>query len=236
MADKFDEFLEEVESDIRQEKLEKLWKEYGKIIITAVVGALSLSGGYMVWKNHQDQQNKVLSEKFVGAQDLMAEGKMEEAIGVMKSLTSGSHKRYAVLARFSEAALKLKQNPEESQDLYHRLAHDRSVDQDLRDLALIFYLNLRMGRLTPGNEPPEIEECLKSLDPLTDEKNPWYCLALELKGILTFKKNDFATSSEVFLKLAQDPKTPEGMRTRAQLMTQTLASHVVNQPSSSSIK
>lgn len=229
MADKFDEFLEEVESDIRQEKLEKLWNRYGKVIISVVVGSMILSGGYMLWQNHKDKESKVLSEKFVGAQDLIAEGKISEAIGVMQSISTSSHKRYAILATFSEAMLKKQQNYKESQAIYQSIIDNKAVDSDLRSLALILLTSLKIEHLSADNEAVEIETFLKDLEPLTQEQSPWRYVALELKGILAFKKKDFTLATDIFLKLAQDTQVPESMRTRSQLMTQTLASQATGE-------
>lgn len=224
MADKFDEFLEEVEGDIRQERLEKIWKQYGKQIITIVVGALALSSGYMVWQNHQHKQSQLLSEKFVGAQNLIVQGKTSEALGVMQDLSKASHKQYAVLAKFYEAYLVGQKDYKAAEEVYKAINNDRAVEKPLRDLALIFSISLALDHLTPETQGPILEEALKNLEPLAQSDQPWRYLASELIGVAAFKKNDISKATEVFLKLAQDPEVPEAMRGRVQLMTQTLAS------------
>lgn len=223
MADKFDEFLEEVESDIRQEKLEKLWHRYGKLIIGLAVGSLALSGGYMVWQNHQNKQSQFISEKFIGAQSLIAQGKIPEALGVVKDLSNSSHKTYSSLSKFYEAHLISKKDYKSALELYRNIANNSSVEKDLRDLAQIFSITLEIDHLKDENQAEEIDVILKNLDPLSAPEQPWRFLALELIGILSYKKNDIAKATEVFLQLAQDPQVPDGMRSRAQLMTQTLA-------------
>lgn len=223
MAEKFDEFLEEVESDIRQEKIERLWHQYGKLIIGAVVGCLALSGGYMLWQNNQYKQNQLMSEKFVGAQALIAQGKIEEALGVIKDLTKNSHKNYAVLSKFYEAHLVNQKNYKEALDLYHKIIDDTSIESDLRELAQILAITLEINHLNGDNQQEAIDTIIKKLEPLTAQDKSWRYLALELTGILSFKKNDFSKATDIFLQLAQDPQVPEGMQSRVQLMTQTLA-------------
>ena len=49
MAEKFDEFLEEVEKDIRQEKFLKLWKQYGKQVIGVFSAIIVIIIGYNLW-------------------------------------------------------------------------------------------------------------------------------------------------------------------------------------------
>ncbi|MBY0281787.1 MAG: tetratricopeptide repeat protein [Alphaproteobacteria bacterium] len=230
MADKFDEFLEEVEQDIRHERIEKLWKQYGKTIIIAVVGVLALTGGFMAWKNHQHKEYLVLSEQFVGAQNLLAQGKTTEAIGVMQALSKGSHHGYAILARFLEAALLSKegsgQDVKGAQAIYDAIEKDRNAEQHFRDLATFFRVNLEIDRLSNTPDAAVIKNLIDALEPLTKPDNPWHSLAKELKGLLLYKQNKTAEASEIFISLIQDAKSPTELRMRAQLMSQVLVGYL----------
>ncbi len=230
MADKFDEFLEEVENDIRQEKFQKLWEQYGKTIVAVVIGVFVLTGGYMAWQNHQQKQNQLYSEQFIGAEDLISQGKIAEAIGVMQSLSKVSHKSYAILAKFAEASLYAQEGPNEnftaSKEIYQFIAQDTKVDKSLRDLATFFLINMKVDETEDFGDQKTLNEFLSDLEPLTHADNPWHNLANELKGFILFKQNDLVNASEVFVALAQDPKTPDNMRMRAQLMSQTIAAQM----------
>lgn len=230
MADKFDEFLEEVEQDIRHEKLEKLWKQYGKTLVSAVIGILAVTAGFMAWKNHQHKQYLILSEQFVGAQNLVAQGKIPEAVGVMQALSKASHAGYAVLAKFSEAAVLSKEGAQQdvkrAQEIYTSVEQDRSVDKNLRDLATFFIVNLEVDRLPNAADTAAIKKLMEKLEPLTEERNPWRSLAKELKGLLLYKQNKMPEASEIFISLVQDAKSPTELRMRAQLMQQVLVAHL----------
>ena len=230
MADKFDEFLEEVEQDIRHERLEKLWKEYGKTLMIAVVGVLVLTIGFMAWKNHQHKQYLILSEQFVGAQNLIAQGKIPEAIGVMQSLSKGSHHGYAVLARFLEAGLLSKEGAQQdikhAQEIYTSIAQDKNADKHLQDLATFFTVKLEIDRLPSVPDEAVVKKLLETLDPLTQSDNPWHSIAKELKGLLLYKQNKIPEASEIFISLIQDAKSPSELRMRAQLMSQILVGHL----------
>ena len=230
MADKFDEFLEEVEQDIRHERLEKLWKEYGKTLVIAVVGVLALTAGFMAWKNHRHNQHVIFSEQFVGAQNLIAQGKTSEAIGVMQSLSKGSHHGYAVLAKFLEASLLVKEGPQQdlksAQDVYVSIEKDKSADKHLRDLATFFKVSLEIDRLPSAPDEASIKKLIETLEPLTHQDNPWHSIAKELKGLLLYKQNKMTEASEIFISLIQDEKSPAELRMRAQLMSQVLVGHL----------
>ncbi|NBT85470.1 MAG: hypothetical protein EBT45_03060 [Alphaproteobacteria bacterium] len=230
MADKFDEFLEEVEQDIRHERLEKLWKEYGKTLIIAVVGVVALTAGFMAWKNHQHKQYLVLSEQFVGAQNFIAQGKIPEAVGVLQSLSKESHHGYAILAKFLEASLLTQEGAQHdikrAQEIYASIAQDKNADKHLQDLATFFNVNLEIDRLPSVPDEAAIKKLLEILEPITQQDNPWHSIAKELKGLLLYKQNKMAEASEIFISLIQDAKSPAELRMRAQLMSQVLVEHL----------
>lgn len=230
MAEKFDEFLEEVENDIRQERLQKLWQQYGKIIIGVFVGVLAIVGLYMMWQNHQGKQREELAEKFIGAQELVAQGKMTEAMGVMQVIAESSHKNYAVLAKFSKASLLLEDGKEKDAkaavEIYKSVANDSTVEKNLQDFSKVLWVNAEMDAFASTATEADMKRLIEMLDPLTIKENPWHFLAIEFKGLLLYRLNDNSAAVENFMALAQDAKTPEHMRLRVQLMLQTLGSEL----------
>ena len=233
MADKFDEFLEEVEQDIRQERFQKIWNKHGKTIIAIVVAILALTAGLMVWNNHQYKQSIVFSEKLVGAQNLIAQNKIPEALGVLGSLSKESHTGYSVLAQFSRASIFAKDGPQQSiktaKEIYESISKDHGTNKYLRDLATFFLVNLEIDQMTETPDEADIKKNLDRLDTLTDAENPWHTVAKELKGLLLYKQNKFTEASEIFITLVQDPKSPNELRMRAQLMSQVLSSQLSSQ-------
>ena len=65
MADQFDEFVQEVENDIRQEKLRDLWDKYGKIASSVIGGVLTIGVGITLWQNHQTDVSLKLSDTLI---------------------------------------------------------------------------------------------------------------------------------------------------------------------------
>ncbi|MCX7337736.1 MAG: tetratricopeptide repeat protein [Alphaproteobacteria bacterium] len=230
MAEKFDEFLEEIEGDIRQEKLQKLWKDYGKIVIGVAIAVLAFANGYMIWQNHKVKQNELISEHFVGAQQLLEDGKLNEAVGVMDALSKRSHKGYAFLAQFVSAAALAKdgtaENIAKAKETYRLIANDKSIDRIFCDLASIFWVNLESDTIK-STQKGELKQCLDILEPLLHKDNPWRCLAMETKSLLLYKNGQISEAVDLFTALAQDPKASEQMRERARLMSQSLAGQVV---------
>jgi hypothetical protein len=231
--DKFDEFLEEVEQDIRQEKYLQLWNKYGRIITGAVAGLLILTAGFNVYSHYETKKRLEAAQKFVDVQQLMVQGQTDQALGVLAAMGTESTKTYPILADFVRAAMLAKRgSPEEldkARDIYQTIASNRKAEQNWQELAKILQVHLEIER---GQK--EAAELIAQLAPLTKEGAPWRALALESTALLHYKTGDKAKASEIFVQLAQDKDIAEGIMVRAQLMSQILASEDFSQEASSS--
>lgn len=221
--DKFDEFLEEVEQDIRHEKYFKLWQKYGRYFTSALVGVLVIAAGINVYHHYEMKQRLEAAQKFADVEQLVAKGQVEQALSVLASMGDESTKTYPVLASFSRAALLKNQggaeNLTKASEIYQSLSQSHKGDASWRDLAKILHVYVEMERGQVA-----ISDLITQLEPLAGENAPWQALALETQAMLHYKSGEKAKASEIFVKLAQDKNTSEGIMIRAQLMSQILAS------------
>lgn len=223
MAEKFDEFLEEVEKDIRQEKFLKLWKQYGKQVIGVFGAIIIFIIGYNLWGQYQHNKQIQLAEKLITAQEFIANGENDKAQTILTNLSQSSSSTYEFLGLFQKAGLFLQQNSKEkSADaiaLYNQLSANTKIEPMWRDLAKLLAIMASMDL-----SDVKIEELLKQLEPLTNDKNPWRFIAKEMQGVLLYRKGDSAKSMELFIRLVQDSQTPAGVSMRARLMVQIVSS------------
>jgi hypothetical protein len=226
MADQFDEFMEEVQTDIRHEQFMTLWKKYGKLAMVGVGAVVACVALWSMWSSYQLKQQLLVSQQYVMAQDLIANGKPEEALRQMALVSDTNHKVYALLAQFSKAAL-LTEGPTKdlakAQEIYESIAKG-SADPMYKDLALLQLVRVRMDALPESATQAQYEELLKVLENLTMNESSWRHFAMELKAVLLYKLNKITEATHVFVDLAQDTKTPESMRMRVRLMAQNLTS------------
>ena len=227
MADQFDEFLNEVEQDIRQERFEKLWQKYGKLALYVFGGCIALAAVYTMWSNNQEAKRVQISEAYIRTQSLIDSGKTDEAIHALQAIIAeGKDKAYGTLSQFALAGIRAAEGP--YQDLpkaiefYKGLEGNTSIEPYQRQFAGIRAITLEASLEENKNNPDALKGLLAKLEPLSDEKSPWRLLALEAQGIIITQLND-PKASEVFVKIAQDPNCPKGMRARAQLMARSQA-------------
>lgn len=225
--DKFDEFLEEVENDIRQEKYMQLWQKYGKLASGSVTAAIIVVATYSLWSTYQEKQQLKNSDYYTTAQQYIAQGKISQALSTLKAIEPGgtlssSHaKTYPHLARFTQAALL--QEPGEQQNidqaiaLYTSLSQDKTLDPRWQAIATLQSVRLRFQQT-----PEQSTELLAQIEPLTQDAHPFQALALEQKALMLQQIGKTAEAREIFVKLIQMKEAPEGVSMRAQIMLQQM--------------
>ena len=223
MAEKFDEFLEEVEKDIRQEKLLVLWRRYGKQVIGGVVAIIILIVGYNLWGYYEQNKRIQMAEKLIAAQELIAQGEVGKAQSILNSLSLESHSTYQPLGLFQKAGLLLQEGSSaksaEAIAIYNQLSANTKIDPLWRDLATLLAIMVSID--LPNMK---VDALLGQLNTLINDKNPWRYFAREMQGMLLYRKGDYAKSTELFARLVQDNQTPPGISMRARLMVQIVSS------------
>lgn len=231
MSNNFEQFINEVESDLRQEKFEALWKKYGKTITIGCVTVVALSGAFNWWQHYQTKQRDIVSGQFLAAQDLLFNKNLGDALAALENIAKSSHRTYSTLAKLNIATILRQptghQNLERAAKIYQEIMEDGKTDHLLRELATIYFVGIRMDTLKEDSSE-EFEKLLKLLSKCENNGDPYRHLALELHGMIELRKNDFAKAAEVFTKIAQDEKTPKDLRLRAQMVTQNIASKLTN--------
>jgi hypothetical protein len=225
MSNNFENLMQEVESDIRQEKFEKLWKEYGKTIVGAFVVIVGLSAAYNIWQHNQAKQTNIVSQQFSNAQTLMFSQNYTDALPAMENIANSSHKTYAVLAKFNVASI-LRQTSElkdlaKAESIYQEIMNNHSVNAAMRDLATVLYVGLKLDNAKNNDG---FNQYLTILEPITTKESAYKFLALENKGLIQFKLKDYKAASDAFLAIVQSEKSPKDVKLRAQMMTQHIAS------------
>lgn len=203
-----EEFIREVDDELRREQALTIWKRYGRWIIGLVVGGLALFAGYLWWQNDRETKRGVEGEKLSGALDDLAAGKNDTAKAQLDKLVGAQSSGVAVSAKLADAALALSKGDSKSATAtYAAIAADSKLDQPYRDLALVRQTAAEFDTIKP-------EDVVTRLKPLAAPGNAWFGSAGEMVGIAYLKmgKNDLAAA--MFAAVAKDKGVPESIRER----------------------
>lgn len=203
------DIFQEVDEALRRERVEKLWRRHGKLIIAVAAAAIIGTAGYVGWQKYRANQAAELSDRYAAALAAAdpASGDpaaAETAFAELSAAGSG----YGSLAQLQAAGLKAETDPAAAAALYDKLAADTSAPDELRDLARL----LKVMQLVDSGDPAALEA---ELAPLGAEENPWRFSARELGAVLALKAGDRTRATEILTGLADDVAAPPALRARA---------------------
>jgi hypothetical protein len=207
-----DQIFREVDEELRKERFEQLWKDYGTYAAAAALAVVLSVGG---WKAYEYQQAKRTAEagaKFNAALLLLESKKTEEGEKALRGLTSSGPASYQTLARMRVAAIEQADGRGEAAvKAYDTIAADSRADTLLRGLASIKAAMLRI-------DSADWTEMQNRLTPFKDVKNPWHASAKELLGLAAWKAGKLPEAEAEYQAIVADPKAPQGVRQRAEVM------------------
>lgn len=211
-----EEFIREVDDELRRDQALTIWKRYGRWMITAVIGGLALFGAYLWWQNDRETKQGVEAEQLSAAIDDLSAGNADKSKSEFDRLAASQTKGVAVAAKLTSAAILLdKGDTVAAAAAFGAVAADASVDQTYRDLALIRQTAAEFDTMKP-------EAVVARLKPLAIQGNPWFGSAGEMVGLsyLRMGKNDLAAA--MFGALVKDEAVPETIRERVAQLGGTL--------------
>jgi hypothetical protein len=217
MAHQDDGFLREVEEELRRERLEKIWRQYGTYILAAAAVIIFGVLGYKYFENRRITAAETTGQRYEDALALAGEGKEGSAAKEFEKLAADGTGGYPSLARLQLAGALLKDGKKaEALDAYEALANDAHADEMLRSYATLQAAALRLGAA-------DFTEMQNRLNPLMGDESPWRYSARELMGLAAFKAGKTEEARTLLTPLLVDQKTPQSISERAQIVLAEIA-------------
>ena len=203
MADIF----QEIDEDLRRDRVAKLWARYGKYAIGAAVLIVVATAAVVAYQNWRQQQYQALGLKYAETVFSVRDGDNAKAITGFEALAAEDKTSYGLLARLQAEALKAKgADKEGGLAALSAIAADGSVEPVYRDLATV------LGGLY-GVDEAKPDETIARMKPLAD--GPWHFTALEVTALAQLKAGDKAGALKTYQGLADDLTAPASLRSRA---------------------
>ena len=212
-----DSFIREVEEELRSDKLNTFWSKYKILIIGGAAAIVLGTAGKQGWDYWQNRVSAASGDRFIEAVNLSNDGKHDEAIASLESLTADGSGQYPALAKIRLAAEYAKNgDPTKAVEAFDTIADDAAFDESLRNVA-----RLRSGLLLVDHG--SYEEVSQRLLSLADTGKSFRHSAREGLGLAAWKAKDYKQALIWFEAITEDIQAPSGVRERARIMMQLLA-------------
>lgn len=214
----------EVDEEVRNEQLQKLWEKYGIYVISACIGVIVAVGGIKGWHAYQQSVAETAGDNYIRAISLLEKEDEVEAQKILSGLAEDGPTGYAALANFQIAAvLAGKGDTEAAIKAYDKISADAGLDDMLRNLARV-----RAGLLAV--ETASLDEVEKRLGGLNTRDNPWRNAVREIIALAAYKAGDATKADRLYTEIVGDLTAPQGLRERAQVMLSLLQPQVQTEP------
>lgn len=212
-----DSFLTEIESDLRDEQIQKFWKIYKNWFYGSLVFLVLSVAGYQAWQGVRQERFEEQSVVYDSAKSDAIGGDSESALRKL-SLVSKKGGNYGALADLQRAALLLDQGRKpEALEIYRLLLEKNNISRAFKDLSALL---LAMNGI--GVEETDYLESL--INPLMDPGNAFSYNAMEIKSLIALKSGELVEASEIVRGLINDSGTPQTVRGRAQELLEVFES------------
>jgi hypothetical protein len=209
-----EDFIREVDEDLKEEKRIVFWKKILPYVMSISLGIILFISGFVFWKNYTEKLSQQLGDDFSAAVQLASEEDIDAAIIALNRIVDEGSDGYVTLAKMKKASL-LIENGDVSEGLkiYSDLEKN-AVDQSFRDIATILYVLNSMDIDDPVTLLMKIENL--------EASKIWKSSALEMKGFLFLKMKQKDKAKEIFSSILELPSSPSSLATRAKSMLEFL--------------
>lgn len=199
------DLLEEVDEIMRQERMVALWKQHGNTfigIIAAIIIGTALVSGYKSWNTNAKEKGTAQLVNLIESPDFPAN--IKNADLDMRSGLKG-------IALLSAAGSLVSENKtEEAIKLFEQAANDKSVPDDLRDLAALSLVRLQ------AKDVNDAQARLKTV--WDNNKSPWRYQAHLEAAVINAEKKDFMAAREHLNTILDAPALPETLYNKARTL------------------
>ena len=202
-----DEFIREVDEDVKEEKRLKLWKKFFPYVVSISLGIVLFTSGFVFWEGYSNDQRQKLGDDFTAAVVLAGEDDLDASLIALDRIVDKGSDGYVTMAKMKKASILIEQGRiDEGLEIYKDLEKN-AVDQSFRDIATILYV------LNSLNNKSK-DKIKKKIIPL-ENSEIWKSSALELKGYIYLRNNEIAKAIEAFETISKLPSKPGDLSQRA---------------------
>ncbi|AQX28309.1 MULTISPECIES: DUF2659 family protein [unclassified Bartonella] len=207
-----DNFIYEVNEEIRQEKFYAFWKRYGFLIIGVIIVFILMIAFYQIYQQQQMSKASNVGDTFIKSLDLADEHHFDEAIKHLESVKKSDFGGYPFLANLREASLWMERGDAvKSVKMFDMIAADEKAPQILRKVAKIraAYILVDIGTL---------DDVIQRVKDMANDIDPMRMSAREALGLAAYKADKMDNAIYYFQKIVEESALGFKVTDRAKIM------------------
>jgi hypothetical protein len=210
---KSDEFIREVDEELRRDRLALIWRRWGTLILGGALLIVAATAAKVGWDHWQAEARAAEAVRFAAAESALRNGSPGDAAAQFAALAAEGDTGFAALARLREAEARLGQSDTAGAvAALNALAGGGAGDPTLQALGRL----LAIERQLDTGDPDTLRQ---QLEPLAAAGAPWRNQARELLALVAIRTGSLDEARGILVELGKEVGvTPSQQRRAAELL------------------
>ena len=219
------ELFDEIEAELRSDRLKAFWDRYGSTIIIALVAIVVLVAGTNIYSSYRTSQNIKASDRYEALIMQIGDANQETSIQLISDFIQVENNGYGKIAAFHKARLLHQSGDTDAAvNAYDILSDDGSLPSSLNALAELSAASLLVGSIKASELDARLQDLLSP-------DNAYRHSARELVGLAYFLSEEYLTAREIYDMALVDSELPESLRARIMIMRSLVVDELLNNKS-----
>lgn len=217
-----DILFQEINEELKQEKMRNFWKKYGILATVVVIAALTFAVSFESIKAWQNKKAQTWSDAYAYAYNLQIQGKYDESIAVFKDIEQQNGGIYRDIAQMQIANVLLEQaKNDEALTVLTALVNNPDANVSIQNMAIFKLASYKLD-----NAPREEIEAL--LNRLIIDNGSWVNVAKEMKAMLEIREGNLSQALEIYNDILNNNELSDTLKSRVQDMISVLTEAQAN--------
>lgn len=217
-----DILFQEINEELKQEKMRNFWKKYGILATVVVIAALTFAVSFESIKAWQNKKAQTWSDAYAYAYNLQIQGKYDESIAVFKDIEQQNGGIYRDIAQMQIANILLEQaKNDEALTVLTALVNNPDANVSIQNMAIFKLASYKLD-----NAPREEIEAL--LNRLIIDNGSWVNVAKEMKAMLEIREGNLSQALEIYNDILNNNELSDTLKSRVQDMISVLTEAQAN--------
>ncbi len=217
-----DILFQEINEELKQEKMRNFWKKYGILATVVVIAALTFAVSFESIKAWQNKKAQTWSDAYAYAYNLQIQGKYDESIAVFKDIEQQNGGIYRDIAQMQIANVLLEQaKNDEALTVLTALVNNPDANASIQNMAVFKLASYKLD-----NAPREEVEAL--LNRLIIDNGSWVNVAKEMKAMLEIREGNLSQALEIYNDILNNNELSDTLKSRVQDMISVLTEAQAN--------
>lgn len=191
------DIFNEIEEDIRRERLDKFWEQYGSRVIALLVTIVVSVAGYLWWGEATERRNAAISDEYLAATELLTSGDEAAGMAALEEIIANRAGGYVVLASMQRAAqLAADGKTDEAVNAYDAIRSSNKTEDVLGQLAAI-----KAGWLLVESEDYTSMKARLGDIAYAEEEGPWAAAAIEILAYSAVREENYQEADSLYNKI-----------------------------------